>query len=351
MSSKAMWLVSFAFSFLSLVGRVEATSSAPVRSHPAKDPSSTILARVNGVDITRAQLDRKLDMMIALLKNKKKSMTPEQIAKFKKKNLRPLSNALLYQKVLETGLASSNITANAVAEREVKREFLRKFGKRKQSWQDLVTYVRGTGFEKDFNDRLAFEIRLRSFLMTAHSNEYYVTQADLEKVKADVAAYNKRASETNKVTLAHADDIMKRARAGEDFAKLATRYSQDKDQNEGGDLGDCDESDFAGADQHVWKILNSLKAGDISDVLQTEEGYVIYKVVRRNTAEQSQTGSASITLSRIFFRCAYLFPEQTEDELQSDVEQEKREKLTIDVYKAFRAQSKVSYPNGPVRAN
>lgn len=335
--------------FLMLFGSVGMAAPVLERSIPVKPSSGIVLVRVNGVDITRAQLDRKLDMMVALLKNKKKTMTSDEVAKFKKKNLIPLSNALLYQKILETNLASSNIISNAAAEREVKNEFLRKFGKRKQSWQDLVAYVKGTGFDKDFNDRFAFEIRLRSFFMTVHSNQYYVTQSDIEKVKADVSAYNKRAAATNKVTLAYAQNILKKARSGEDFAKLANHYSQDKDQNDGGSLGDCDESDFLGGDQYVWKILNSLKVGDVSDILQTEEGYVIYKVVRRNTAEQSQTGSASLTLSRIFFRCAYLFPEQTDEELRDDVEREKREKLAIDVYKAFRAQSKVSYPNGPVR--
>ena len=89
----------------------------------------------------------------------------------------------------------------------------------------------------------------------------------------------------------------------------------------------------------------------MSDLLETEDGYSIFKVLRRNTAEQSETGDASVTLARIFFRRAYLIPDQPDDELRGELEQEKRRKLMAEVYRRFRAQSGVSYPNGPVRAN
>ena len=65
----------------------------------------------------------------------------------------------------------------------------------------------------------------------------------------------------------------------------------------------------------------------------------------------AETGDASLTLARIFFRRAYLIPDQPDDELRGELEQEKRRKLMAEVYRRFRAQSEVSYPNGPVRAN
>ena len=136
----------------------------------------------------------------------------------------------------------------------------------------------------------------------------------------------------------------------EDFGTLADKYSQDTEKKKGGSLGDCDESDFAD-EKHIWRTLSGLPAGAVSDLLETEDGYSIFKVLRRNTAEQSETGDASVTLARIFFRRAYLIPDQPDDELRGELEQEKRRKLMAEVYRRFRAQSEVSYPNGPVRAN
>ena len=114
-------------------------------------------------------------------------------------------------------------------------------------------------------------------------------------------------------------------------------------------MGDCDESDFSD-DKHVWRAISELPAGSVSDVLDTDDGYAIFKVVRRNTVEESETGDASLTRARIFFRRAYVFPPQADADLRDDVEQELRAKLLTDVYKAFREQSRIVYPNGPVKA-
>ena len=316
----------------------------------AQKPSGDqVLVRVNGVDITRRQLDRYVDMMVALLKNKRKSTPPELIAKFKKKNLRTLSNELFQRTVIRTCLANSNVTVIAAAKQAVERECLKNFGKRKQTLDELKAFVAKAGFGKDFEEGMAFDLRLKSFIMTVHSNVYYVSQQRLEKVKADMAAYNRRADATNRLTLARAEGVLKRIRAGEDFGKLADAFSEDTEKKAGGDLGDCDETDFP-EEKHIWRKLWAMKAGAVTDVLETDEGYVIIKVVRRNTVEQSQTGGESLTLARIFFRQAYKFPPQSDDELRVDVEQEIREKLFADVYRAFRAQSKVIYPNGQVKA-
>lgn len=324
--------------------------AAPKKSAPP--PASQILVQVNGVNITRGDLNRYMDMMIVLLKNRRKNTPPEVIAKFKKKKLAALSNDLYRRTLFSTCLANSNITVTAAMRREVERDCLKGYGKKKQTFEQLKTVVAKAGFAKDFEDNLAFDAKLRTFITTVYSNKYYVTEKDLKKVKDGLAAFNKRAAETNKVTLAWADAVLKQARSGVDFAKLAAEHSyfeDDEEKKKGGDLGDCDESDFAD-EKHIWRKLSELAPGSISDVLETEDGYAIYKVVRKNTPEKSQTGGESLTLWRIFFRRAYQFPPQTDDELRVDIERETRENLLIDIYKAFRAQSKVIYPNGHIKA-
>lgn len=329
--------------------RPKQAAKKPAAKAPAPSPKQ-ILVRVNGVDITRGELDRYIDMMAALLQNKRKTpLPPDMLAKFKKKNRKPLSDELYQRTLFRTCLMNSNITATAQAKAAVERECLRNFGKRKQKLPELKAYVAKAGFEKEFAANMEFDIRLKSFLTTVCSNEYYASPADLAKARANIAAYNKKAAATNTVVAARAAGILKRAKGGEDFGRLADEYSQDPERNKGGDMGDCDESDFAD-EKHVWRILSALPVGSVSDLLETEDGYSIFKVVRRNTAEKSETGDASLTLARIFFRRAYVIPDQSDDELLIDLEQEKRRKLMVALYRRFRAQSDVSYPNGPVRA-
>ena len=309
-----------------------------------------IIAEVNGFGITRMQIDRYMDMMIVLLKNRSRKEIPQQkVDKFRRQNIYKLGDQLLRRAVLSTNLAHSNIVITADARTAVEKECLRNYGKRKQTFEELKTIVANAGFADEFVANIDFDARFRSFITTVYSNEFYITKEKVATVKKDLAAYNKRAAETNRVTLALAEDLLKRIRKGEDFGSLADRYSADPEKKPGGDLGDCDESDFTD-EKHIWRILSRMNGGDVSDVLETEDGYAIYKVVQRNTAEQSQTASESLTLSRIYFRRAYLYPHQSDDELWDDVERETREKLFAEVYKKFREQSKVTYPNGRISA-
>lgn len=339
----AFWLSVTVFSFsLLAVDTVKKPTAG-------KALPTNVLVHVNGVDITRSQLERYSDMMVMFLKNNRKNVTAEQIAKFKKRNLRPFSNNLYHRTVISTCLAHSNVVELAEARTAVEKEYLQKFGKRKQTFMELQKVASGAGFKKEFSDNLAHDIRFESFVRTVYSNDFYVTQEKVDQVRANLIAYNKRAAATNEVTMALAKSLVERIRNGEDFSKLADAYSVDDDKKAGGDLGECDESDFTD-EPFIWRTLAKIKDGEVSDVLETEDGYVIYKVLRRKTAEESLTGDAALVLARIFFRRAYVFPEQTNEELWSDIEKETRTKLFSDIYRKFRAQSIVIYPNRPIRA-
>lgn len=74
---------------------------------------------------------------------------------------------------------------------------------------------------------------------------------------------------------AKARDVLKRARAGEDFAALAKRNSEDSTASNGGDLN------FFGRGQMVKEFEDasfSLPVGGISDLVKTRYGYHIIKV-------------------------------------------------------------------------
>jgi len=92
----------------------------------------------------------------------------------------------------------------------------------------------------------------------------------LIKVPEDAAA------ETREQKRAKIDEILEKSRAGEDFAALAKRYSEDGSRSQGGDLG------FFPRGRMVKPFENvafSLPAGEISDVVTTQFGFHIIKVL------------------------------------------------------------------------
>jgi len=91
--------------------------------------------------------------------------------------------------------------------------------------------------------------------------------------KAPPAAKQKARAEINAV--------LKQAKAGGDFAKLAQEHSQDGSAAQGGDLNYFTREQMV---PEFSKVAFSLKPGEISDVVETQFGYHIIKVVEHQEA-------------------------------------------------------------------
>jgi len=86
--------------------------------------------------------------------------------------------------------------------------------------------------------------------------------------KADAAAKKKARTEI--------DAVLKQAKGGADFAKLAQQHSQDGSAAQGGDLNYFAKGTMVPAFD---KVAFELKPGEISDVVTTQFGYHVIKVV------------------------------------------------------------------------
>jgi len=103
-----------------------------------------------------------------------------------------------------------------------------------------------------------------------------------------------------------ADELVERARAGEDFAALAEEHSEGDTKAMGGDIGWVAES--LSLPEHQ-KVLFALSPGDVSDPVKGPAGYYIYKVEEERTSELS--GQRDVKAREIVLR-ASLDPEELE---------------------------------------
>jgi len=84
-----------------------------------------------------------------------------------------------------------------------------------------------------------------------------------------------------------ADLLLARIRGGDDFSMLAQNYSEDPNSAQnGGDLGFIPESALERANAELRKAILTVRAGETTGVLRTNEGYRILKVISREPAGQ-----------------------------------------------------------------
>jgi peptidyl-prolyl cis-trans isomerase C len=169
------------------------------------------------------------------------------------------------------------------------------------------------------------------------ANEYGKKQLET-KIKAtdeEVKAYIAKHPEFDtKQSRAKAEDVLKRARAGEDFAALAKEFSTDPgSKNEGGELG------WFGRGQMVKPFEDaafSLQPGQISDVVESDFGFHIIQVEERGT-KKSEAGQPEeqVRARHILIqkgspdKQANPFgpPQSPEDQARAAIEKEKRDKV------------------------
>jgi peptidyl-prolyl cis-trans isomerase C len=259
-------------------GQPPATPPKPV---PAQLPD--VVARVNGQAVTRQDFER----MIHTIETRAGQPIPadrrDEILRGALDQL--LTYTLLSQESKTRGIKVEDAEVDAkmqqlrgqfptqeAFEKAVKDRGMTVEGLRKDAKVDLsvtklmdaeVSTVPGPSDleTKDFYDKNPNQFKQEEQVRASH----ILIRVD---EKADAA---KKAKAKAEIT-----QVLKQARAGGDFAKLAQEHSQDTSAAQGGDLNYFSKGQMVPAFD---KVAFELKPGEISDVVTTQFGYHIIKVV------------------------------------------------------------------------
>lgn len=151
---------------------------------------------------------------------------------------------------------------------------------------------------KEFQDKVALQVKLQqaSFLAQNYSKKLAektkVTDADVDKYIAEHPELDPKAKRTQ------ADELLKRAQSGEDFAKLANEFSTDpgnknpKGELQGGLYKDVTKGKMM---PEFEKAALALEAGKVApDLVETPYGYHIIKLDRKGETKDA-TGKPAET--------------------------------------------------------
>ena len=275
-------------------------AAAPVRPVPKELPD--VLARVNNEDVKRADFER-------LLRNIELTNNAPVPAERRDEIFRRVLDELVTYTLLKQETKGRNVTVTdaevdeqlnsmrkaagseenftkALAARQMTLERLKADTRVElaiaRMMSDLVAAAAVTGAEaKEHYDQNPAKFKREETVRASHILVMVDPQAD---------AATKQAAK-NKI-----DEVLKRAKAGQDFAALARETSQDASAPRGGDLG------FFPRQKMVAPFADAafaLKIGEMSDVVTTQFGYHIIKVTDRKPASTASLEEVGPQLKRM----------------------------------------------------
>lgn len=278
-----------------------ATPGQPGASQPGAAPAQpadtskmpAVVARINGQEIKKEELISEAKQMQARFAQANRGPVPALDEKFYKQIL----DGMIAQRLLLAEAAREGVT---VGDAEVKAQLATLRGR----FPDQATYeqaLKSEGMtEQQLQAKLRDEAVIQKYVGTKIFNQVEVTdqaarqfydqnQAQMqrpERVHARhvlIGVQPTASAEDKQKAKAKAEDVLKRAKAGEDFGKLASENSDDPGSKaRGGDLSWFSRGQMVPPfDQAVFALS---KPNDLSGVVETQFGYHVIQLVEKQAA-------------------------------------------------------------------
>ncbi len=250
------------------------------------------VARVNGVDIGRAGFDRQMDRTEARFKRAGRDISPALESRLKENLIRKLVD----EELIEQKAKAEGITVSAAELEEKFSEHKNRFGNDKafesflkrtsQSIEDIKSdlsknLVREKLFAKLSSTEEPTEAAAKEYF---EKNQNKYTQREQVKASHILFKVAKTATPEEKAKkLKAAEDVLKQAKGGADFAELAKQHSEGPTAKRGGDLGKFSRGRMVPPfEEAAFKA----KVGEIIGPVETQFGYHVIKVFEKTEERQ-----------------------------------------------------------------
>jgi len=277
----------------------------------------TVLVTVNGDPITNAQVTEALDKQVAAMKQQMpagQAMPDAQIEQIRVSVMEMLAQ----KKILEQMMVEKGIT---VSDEELMQEIAKAAESRGQTLDDIQAEVEQIGMTmEDIKSQVRPQVQMQKLAqaalkepeMLAKAQAFYADNPSYFEVPEQLRASHvlievaQDATEEEKAAARQeAEEVLAKAKAGDDFAALAKEYSDDPGSKDTGG-----EYTF-GRGQMVKPFEDaafSLEPDEVSDIVETQFGYHIIKLSEKTPASTTPFDEVNDQIA------SYLIQQQMQEE-------------------------------------
>lgn len=274
-----------------------------------KGSSPDVMARINGREITRAEVEKYFDNQTS---GAPQQPTGEQASSLRLSILRQLiDDEILMQRAEKLGLLATdeevNRRLNEIKAPYTQEEFDKRLEAKKISLDDFKRDLRRSlTVDKVLNREITSKINITDQDITsyynAHKSEFNLIEPQyhlahiLVTTAPNPQVHNLKNDKARNEAEARKkiQTLLNRLDSGEDFATLAMNYSEDPETaSNGGDLGFTPESSLKGTDPATRDAISKLKPGQYSSIIPVVNptthqlfGYRIVKLIAKEPAGQ-----------------------------------------------------------------
>jgi len=270
--------------FFSLTG----CSSKAKKAEVAREDA---IAIVNDVGISKAQWQLSFDALMKRYESMGMPLDPVQTDSLKNQVLTSMiTTELMFQKSVKEGFSFSEEDVTTEMEKIKSGYPTEELFKVAMEQQGVSEEMFITQIERSLtiNNFVEEEIRSKQVVTEEEMREYYTETPNLWEQEEEVGARHilikttkDDPPDTLKSKRAKIDALLAKIKNGEDFETLAKEHSEDQSAADGGDLGYRTQGRMGPAFEDV---AFSMKAGEISDVVETQFGYHIIQVYGKKEA-------------------------------------------------------------------
>ncbi len=237
-----------------------------------------VLATVDGSTVTLSEYKSALEKLKSQLP-KGNSLDPEGIKTLKMS----LLNQLIEKKLLVAEAGKLGIT---VSEAEINNQINKIVGE----YPDTDTFNSRMKEENidvaSWKKEIEYQIMLDKLVKAVAGSDITVAPEEVKKYYDDhLDLYNSparvRALQIMLETREQAQTILDEIKGGADFSELAKTYSISPDSEKGGDLGFFSEDEMP----PFFSIAFKMKPGELSNVVESEYGFHLFKIIERREAK------------------------------------------------------------------